>query len=212
MLPAAQLAEISRKVLHLASATIPLVYVFVAQDAMLRLLTPCVVITVVIELLRHLSPGFQRVFRRLVGFMLRSAEWPRVTGATYVMVAALLSVWLFPKPVAIAALLILSISDSAASLIGLHFGRVRFLGKSLAGSLAFFVTALAILWIVLPDFKGLAASAAALATLVEALPVLKLGRLELNDNLTIPLLTGAAICLLQVGSGSAAAAIALSGC
>lgn len=199
-LPPAYRAEISRKVLHLFSATTPVVYMFVTRELLLRLLVPCVVVALVVEIARHASPAFHTRFRRAVGFMVRSAEWDRITGATYVLVGAWLAVWLFPKPVAIAAMLIQSISDSAASLVGITFGRTRFLGKSLAGSLAFFVTAVAILWVSLPDAKGVGLIAALVATIVEALPAFKWGRFELNDNLTIPLLTGAAIQLMQRSS------------
>ena len=190
-------AEVSRKVLHLVSATTPIVYIFVGRELLLQMLTPFVVVAVVVELARHASPAFAAFFRRAFGFMVRAGEWDRITGATYVLVAAWLTVWLFPKPVAIAALLIQSISDSAASLVGITFGRKRFLGKSFAGSGAFFVTALAIMWIVMPRDKAVGLAAALFATVVEALPSLKIGRFELNDNLTIPLLTGLAIVLLQ---------------
>ena len=192
-------AEISRKVLHLAAAVTPFVYVFLTRDTMIRLLAPCLLLAVTIELLRYASPGFQVVFRRWVGFMVRDVEWNRITGATYVMVGALLSVWWFPKPVAIAAMLIQIVSDTAASLIGIRFGRTRFLGKSLAGSGAFFITAVIILWLALPDSKGVALAAALVATLAEALPALRLGRFELNDNVTVPLLTGITIWLLRDG-------------
>jgi dolichol kinase len=168
-------AEISRKVLHVIGVVIPLVYVFLHRETMLRLLAPFVLLAVTIELLR-------------------------VTGATYVMIGALLSVWWFSKPVAIAALLIQTISDAAASLIGQRFGRQRFLGKSLAGSGAFFITAVIILWAALPDSKGIGLAAALVATLAEALPALRLGRFELNDNLTVPLLTGTTIWLLGGGA------------
>lgn len=189
-------AEISRKVLHLTWITTPIVYWFLPPEIMLWLLVPCVVLAVVIELLRHYSPGFHGFFRQYVGFMVRSAEWDRVTGATYVIIGALLTVWLFPKQIAIAVMLIQSISDAAASLVGLRYGRSRFLGKSLPGSLAFFVTAVAILWVVLPESKGVGFVSALVATLAEALPALRCGRFELNDNLTVPLVTGAAIYAL----------------
>ncbi len=194
--------EISRKVLHLCTAGIPLAYAFVDDvDVMLWLLSACVVFAVAVELLRHNNARFQAIFRRWVGFMVRDGEWGRVCGATYVLVASLISIWLFPKPVAIAVLLILTVSDTAASLIGQRYGRTRFLGKSPAGSFAFFVTAVAILWVALPGSRGIAFTAAIVVTLAEALPVLKLGRFELNDNLTIPLLTGAVIHFLQMHVG-----------
>jgi dolichol kinase len=196
-LPSGQLAEISRKVLHVTSAIIPLAYLFIGREMMLWLLGACVAIAIVVEVLRQGSARLGVLFKRSVGFMVRATEWDRVTGATYVLIGALLSIWLFPKPVAIAVLLILAISDSAASLIGLRYGRSRFLGKSLAGSGAFFVTALIILWTALPASKEVGLLAAVAATIAEALPTLKLGRLELNDNLVVPLLTGATVCFVQ---------------
>jgi dolichol kinase len=168
--------EFSRKVLHLTAATTPVVYMFISRETALWLLGLCAAIAVAIEVLRQVSPRFAVLFRRTVGFMVRTTEWTRVTGATYVLLGALLSVWLFPKPIAIAVLFIQVISDTAASLMGLRYGRTRFWGKSVVGSGAFFLTAL--------------------ATLAEALPALRFGRYELNDNLVVPLLTGSALCLL----------------
>jgi dolichol kinase len=193
-------AEISRKVLHLAAALTPLVYLFIGRSTMLCLLGPCMALAVLIEVARHVSARFETLFQRWVGFMVRATERGRVTGATYVMVGALLSIWLFPKPIAIAVLLIQVISDTAASLVGLRFGRTRFLGKSLAGSGAFFLTAVAILWIAWPASKGIGLLAALIATIAEALPSLRFGRFELNDNLTVPLLTGAALWLLHASA------------
>ena len=189
-------AEVSRKVLHLASAAIPTVYLLVERPLMLCLLLPCVLIAIVVETLRFASPRFAAGFRTAVGFMVRAVEWQRLTGATYVLVASILAVYLFPKPVAIAALFIMSVSDSAASLMGITFGRTRFLGKSLAGSGSFFVTAVAILWLHWPAAKGVGVLVACVATLAEAIPTVKLGLFELNDNLTVPLLTVAALVAL----------------
>jgi dolichol kinase len=183
-------AEISRKVLHLGSATLPAVYLFVARPTMLWLLAGCIGVAVVVEILRQVQPAFRAFFMRTVGFMLRPTEWHRVTGSTYVLIGALLSVWLFPKPIAIAVMMIQVVSDTAASLVGLRFGRTRFLGKSLAGSGAFFITAVVIMWIAMPASRALGLLAALVATVAEALPALKLGPVELNDNLTIPLATG----------------------
>jgi dolichol kinase len=189
--------EISRKVLHLTAATTPIVYMFMARETALWLLGLCLAIAVAIEALRLTSARFATVFRRAVGFMVRTTEWTRVSGATYVLLGQLLSVWLFPKPIAIAVLFIQVISDTAASLIGLRYGRRRFLGKSVAGSGAFVLTALAILLITRPASTEISLLTAAIATVIEALPTLRLGRYELNDNLTVPLLTGVALCLLQ---------------
>lgn len=186
-------AEISRKLLHVSAAVIPLAYLALDREVMLWLLWGAVVIAVTVEVLRHGVPAFSKWFRRVVGFMVRASEWGRICGATYVLVGALLTVWLFPKMIAVAVLLVLCVSDSAASLIGIRFGRSRFLGKSTAGSLAFFLTAFAILGLIFRDALGVAFTGAIVATVAEALPAARLGRFELNDNVMIPLLTGAAL-------------------
>ncbi len=186
--------ELSRKVFHLSSAGIAIAYLLFDRAFMLWGLAICLGIAVVVETLRYLHPGFRALFSRTVGFMVREAEWGRLTGSTYVLLGALLAVALFPsKNVVIGVLLVLSVSDSAASLIGMRFGRIRFLGKSLEGSLAFLVTAAVILGLALPATPVVALIAAVVATVVEALPSLKLGRVELNDNVMVPLLTGAVI-------------------
>lgn len=189
-------AEISRKALHLTSSLAPLVYCFTTREQMLLMLTPLVIIAVVVEIARHLSPQFHAFFARVVGFMLRREEWPRVTGATYVLVAALICIYCFRPREAIAALFILSIADTAASLVGLRFGRTRFLKGTIAGSLAFFLVALTILFICIPGARGVGFATALVATIVEAAPTIRLGRLELNDNLTVPLVTGAVLHFL----------------
>ncbi len=196
-------AEISRKVLHVSSATSAVLYLFVTREWLIGLLVGAVLIALVVEVLRRLPGAFAGAYSGALGFMMRPSEWDRLTGATYALIGSLLSVILFPKPIAIAVIFILSVSDAAASLIGLRFGRARFLGKSLAGSLAFFLTSLLIVWAVLPDARGVGFVAAIIATVMEALPTLRIGPVELNDNLSIPLVTGAALWLMleHLGAG-----------
>jgi dolichol kinase len=189
-------AESSRKLLHLCTALIPTAYIFLPRTAMLILLGVGVALAVTIEVFRHSNRRFQALFRRRVGFMVRRREWGRVCGSTYVLIGAFFSILLFDKSVAVAVLLILTVSDTAASVVGLRFGRTRLIGKSIEGSLAFFVTALAILFFTLDGSIWLLIGAAVVATVSEALPALRVGRLELNDNLLIPLVTGCALHVL----------------
>jgi dolichol kinase len=67
------------------------------------------------------------------------------TGATWVFISALLIIAFFPKFIAVTALTILVISDISAALIGRKFGKTKFLGKSLEGTLAFFITGIMII-------------------------------------------------------------------
>ncbi len=187
--------EVRRKLIHLGSAAIPITYWLTNRSVMLYVLVPLVVIAIVGETLRHTRPGFRRFIDGWLGRILRQAEAHTLAGATYVVFAASLAILLFDKPIAITVLLFLSVSDALASLIGIRFGRIRLGGKSLEGCAAFFVSAAAIALLVLPSTL-VAIVGAAVATVTEALP-LKLAGHKLDDNLTIPLVAGAAMTLMR---------------
>jgi dolichol kinase len=187
--------EVWRKLVHLGSAAFPIAYWLTDKPLMLRVLIPLAIFAVVAEALRHTWPGFRTFIDKCLGRVLRSAEAHTLTGATYVTLGALLSIVLFDKPIAITVLLFLSVSDALASLVGIRFGRVRIGGKSLEGSAAFFVSAAAIALFAMRPSPLVAVAGAAVATVVEALP-LRIAGHKLDDNLTIPLVTGAAMTLL----------------
>ncbi len=195
-LPVGWRAEISRKVLHLSTALIAVIYWFTPRPLMLALLLACVAIATTVEVARRQHAGFHQFFRTSVGFMVRAAEWHRISGATYVLLGSLLAILLFPKNHAIAGILVLAIADTAASLIGLRFGRTRFLGKSLAGSTACFVTATAVLVLTAPVSPAVAFLGGLVAALAEAAPSPRFSIFELNDNVTIPVLTAATTWLI----------------
>ena len=183
--------EIARKLVHLASATIPLVYCYASRDFMLVALGILSAVALGIEFFRATRAGARAFIDRWLGRIIRTAESATMTGATYVVLGGLLAIFLFEKRIAIAVLLFLSISDALASLVGIKFGRVKLLGKkSLAGSLAFFLSAAAIVSFVQPSAWWIGLLGAFTATIVEALP-LKIAGYKLDDNLTIPLIAGA---------------------
>ncbi len=188
--------EFRRKLLHISSSLLGLAYLFLSRDFMLAALGLGVAFSVAVELLRYHNAAFRRLFRRAVGAMVRECEWTRVTGATYVWIGAFLTVWLFPRTDAIAGLLTLSLADSAAALVGQYCGRRPFLAKTLEGTAAFFLTALLVILLVRPEQPAVAAGAALVVTVIEALPMLRLGRFELSDNILIPLTTAAALGVL----------------
>jgi dolichol kinase len=134
---------------------------------------------------------------RRVGWLLRKSEYRGITGAGYYLLGSFLAVLLFSPTIAIAGMLFLIFGDFAAALVGTAIGKIRlFAKKSLEGSLACFVICLGVglllFWKVKPDWSigvRLALSGAIAATLAELLP------LKINDNLTIPLLSGLALLL-----------------
>jgi dolichol kinase len=187
-------SELVRKAIHLSSLAIPAVYYFISRESALAILIPIALLFGLSDIARLLIPTFSTFYNRYFGFLLRRHETrrtrPRLNGATYVLLSAIICIWLFPKVIVITSFAILIISDSAAALIGRRFGRHPFRNKSFEGTSAFFITALLVV-AVAPKVDYLVAeycigaAAALLGAFVEALS----GDL-IDDNLSIPISIG----------------------
>jgi dolichol kinase len=137
--------ELFRKLIHLTSLSIPVIYYFITGETAAIILGILAVTALIIDLGRYIHPETGKIFYKIFGFLLREHELDHkkknLNGATYVLISALISVLIFPKVIFISAFSILIISDSAAALVGRKFGRHKFLSKSLEGTLTFFISA-----------------------------------------------------------------------
>ncbi len=186
--------ELVRKLIHLCSLSIPIIYYFITKETAIIILSILTFTALVIDLSRYFSPGFGKIFYKIFGFLLRRHEFDsrkkNLNGATYVLLSALLGVILFPKVIFITAFAILIISDSLAALIGRKYGKHKFLSKSFEGTLTFFVSASIVVFFT-PKIEGRMAeymigiAGAFIGTLAENL---SFGFAD--DNLTIPLSIG----------------------
>ena len=103
----------------------------------------------------------------------------------------LLTLLIFPRPASSAAIVIFALGDSTASIFGKMFGKRTLSfnrGKTLEGSLIGFVFASCAAAFFVNPF--MAALGAAVAMLLEGLP------LPINDNLVLPLVTGALLTFM----------------
>ncbi|HDM42796.1 MAG TPA: hypothetical protein ENG29_00230 [Firmicutes bacterium] len=195
--------KILRHLFHIFGAIIPLGYLYIVPDR----ISLCKILLIVfagslmidilrIFLLRAEDKGY--LYRFLCGFMKEEEGW-RFSGATYFIASSLIVIFYLPKNIAVSVLFFLSLGDPMATFVGSRIGEERlFWGdKSIEGSLAFFAVAFGIGVLFLGFMKGLLG--AIIATLVETMPThLLLGSLShwLDDNLTVPLITGFLIHLL----------------
>ena len=187
-------SEIKRKSIHLASLAIPIGY-YLTPDAWMRIwergLLALVILSLAIEVFRLNHPRTRHVFRHFFGELLRNHEEASLLGSTYLLIACLLTIHVFPKPVAVLALMFLILGDTVAAIVGKWVGRVRLIGgKTLEGSIACFLVCfgLTLLMPGVPPMVGLVG--ALTATLFELLPI------PLDDNFRIPLSAGFAMELL----------------
>ncbi|MGD2069865.1 MAG: hypothetical protein PVI57_14435, partial [Gemmatimonadota bacterium] len=118
-----------------------------------------------------------------------------VASSTWYVLAAVLAYGLFPIPVAVTSILVLALADPAASLVGRAWGRHKVGKGSVEGALAFFAVASVVILLSPspgPESWPWALGVAALVAAVEVTPF------GLDDNLTVPLATGAALQLVLV--------------
>ena len=174
--------EVYRKMIHFGSAVFPISYYYsLSREQMLWLLGGLSALFLIGELLRMNVGSFKRFFRLIFSAIVRDSENHTITGATTVFIAGFLTVLIFERPVAIFAMLILSLADATAALIGRKWGNHSLFEKSVEGTMTFLIVALALAFL-LPDLpRAGAVAAAGIATIAEVLPS------PIDDNLIVPL-------------------------
>ena len=193
--------EVSRKLIHLSSLWIPAFIYFVPQNISITFFA---FILSGDALLEYGNYKRWRWARRTFGVLfyrtLRSKELVHdhfeATGSLYVLSAAILCPLMFSQTIATIALTIMLTSDTCAALFGKAFGtRKLYKKKSLEGTSAFFLCTLLVLMLYTPIYPVTYASiiAAFLATLCEMFE----DKLEIDDNLSVPLVIGIILTLLS---------------
>jgi dolichol kinase len=194
-----------RKLFRMVGLLFPLVYL-----ASGRFLTspwdriPVLVILVLfigtmvfLESWRFRNPRVNRwMFEHFKGFT-KDKEREKISSTTLFLISAAITIILFPRGVAIAALLFLTVGDPIAEIIGIRYGRIRLVrGKTLegtvAGAIACFIIGAPLLLVrdLGIDLTLLSIGAAA-AALTELLPA------PVDDNFTIPIGSGLAMIVAQ---------------
>ncbi|MBI4418681.1 MAG: dolichol kinase [Ignavibacteriales bacterium] len=186
-------AEIIRKGIHLCSLSIPVVYYYISRETALYILVPITAAFFLTDIARYTIPAVGVWYYRTFGMLLRQHEQDhkarRLTGATNILLSAVVCVALLPKIITVNAFAILIISDTTSALVGRRFGKRPFLSKSLEGTLAFFGSAILVV-LIAPKITGslteyvLWIAGAATGALAEA------SVSQVDDNISVPLTIG----------------------
>ncbi|MCF6268711.1 MAG: SEC59/DGK1/VTE5 family protein [Melioribacteraceae bacterium] len=184
-------AELLRKSIHLLSISIAVIYYFVTRELALTILIPLTVVSLILDLARYISPAYKKYLYSIVGFMMREHEINSnkiiLSGATYVLIGALVTVLFFPKAFVLLGIAVLIFGDIFAALIGRKFGRHKFLFKSLEGTLSFFLFG-SLVMLITPKIDGslteylIGFAAVAVAAIIE-----NVSYGWADDNLTVPI-------------------------
>lgn len=179
-----------RKLIHLSSFLIPLLYYFIPHRWHPRLiLFGITIIYITLDILRLKIKKLRILFQRIFEGVIKPEEQANITAGAWLLVAASISVILFQKEIAILALSYTAIGDTSAYFIGKRYGRRKVLGKkTLEGTLGGFFANIT-LSLLFPGPKIVFLIGALVASLSELLP------LPPDDNFCIPLLSGGIMTL-----------------
>ena len=175
-----------RKLFHFSGIIIPVVYLLTNKQTALIVTGGIFIIEIVLEMLR--IKGMLKV--TFIEENMKKHESKKLSGSFFYVLAGLITIGFFGKDIAISSLFILSIADPLTSVLGSRFGKIRFLGKSLEGSMVFFATSFLILRIFSFSLP-IALAGAVIASLTELF-----SSRFVDDNLSIPLVTALTLTLL----------------
>jgi len=158
-----------------------------------------------LETIRLNVPSFNTVALRFWKPLMRENEINRMSGVPYYIAACVLAIGVFPEPVATLCILYLAFGDPVASLIGILYGdrSIRFAnGRSLIGTLASVTVCFLITLFYFSGFPFGSETILAVSLLggiaggtAELLP------LEVDDNFTIPVVSGIVLWGVMIAFG-----------
>jgi dolichol kinase len=210
--------EINRKLLHVVSGSLmPLGIFYIPKLTGWSLWSPAIILATLlvpsaaVEFLRLRSERFQKFFYVVWGAMLRREESKKLTGWTWVFSGAVLcSVVFYNEPhISFIVLSLFIFGDGVAALVGLSMGRIKIGNKSLEGSTACFLLCLVFCFAVFPLVPGvldtwdgrmpvaLGISISLAITVQELFPIRLTRTITINDNLSVPVITGIIIKFLS---------------
>lgn len=197
--------HLSRKIWHASGISfIAYLIAILPQRDALFYLAICGLVFIPFDLLRLKRPDLNHRLVRSFKLIIRIEEVGTLTGTSFLIVGTFLCVLLYPKMVAVLAMLLLAFGDPISSLFGVLFGKDKIWGrKSLQGSLACFAMCTivcAIYFLANNLMVERVIIVSILGGLAGALSELVQFR-KLDDNLTIPVIAGLGLHILFVVFG-----------
>ena len=185
-----------RRLFHLIAASIiALLGLAVPEPQYLAIVGALALLSLATDTARLRMAAFNQLLLRTFAPLLKTTESAQLTGATYVLIAAFFAFYFYGGAIAVPALLFLAVGDPISALAGTRAPGPRVWGKSPVGSAAFIAASLTAWAIVAALGYGAWSWAVLIAAIIAAL--VELMPLPIDDNLTIPLLSGASLLLLS---------------
>jgi dolichol kinase len=186
--------EIIRKVGHIAAG---IAVVLLVQSQIMPVAVLGLLILVLAALILYNAREEKELLTKVLSINRADARIPGIE-ILFFFIGCWLSLVLFPRDIAFAAILILAFGDAIAHLVSRRFGSTQtFMTKTtyLEGTIAGVIAGSLAAWLYVPLIPAIIASIAAM--LVEA-GELRIGDHHVDDNLLIPLIAGAALWVMAL--------------
>ena len=183
-----------RTVLRPLAVIFPLLYLFFDRKFMLIFIGSIALAFLLLDIVRLLSRK-TNLFLFKTPFIFKQKEIRNFSSMSLFLVASFLAILLFPKEIAVLALVFLIFGDIFAKVIGMMFGRVRIFKKTLEGSIAYFWAAI-IFGMIFQPYLGVGylmlIIGALAAAMVELIPW------GIDDNISVALIAGAVMYVMVI--------------
>ena len=192
--------HLGRKIYHICGGLgLLALYYILGRERALVFYAVLFCLVLAADLMRLKIPAINRfVYARFSSFI-RKNEEHKLTGTTAYILGIGLSLFLFPSPIATAAICFLALGDVAATTVGERYGKTKIGNKSLEGTAAFFIAACAA-GLMLP-LAGIPVTASTVLLGAFTAAAVELLTLPINDNLVIPLVSGGVMDILTRVTG-----------
>ncbi len=171
-----------------------LYYTWISTNTAITFLGIILGIELLVETMRLRVPSVNEKIMKIWGPIMRTREVNRMSAIPHYLVATILVIAIFPKPIAILSILYLACGDPIASIAGIQFGHlsVRIApGKSLVGTVAGVCTCF-LITLIFMSFMQVSFGIHLLVSLIGGVVggMAELVPLEMDDNFTIPVISG----------------------
>ncbi len=173
--------EIYRKIFHISSLIIPLIYIYTNFFNFIIFLTISTACMFIINI------NYNMILRLIdskinLDFIIRDYEKKSLWSASYMILTFLLLSIIFPKNIAIISMMLASVCDPLAGLFGQKYGKIKIIhNKTLEGTYIFIVSAFLLVSLYLHTVSSYLLIICILIALTELITPMK------YDNVTIPI-------------------------
>jgi dolichol kinase len=123
------------------------------------------------------------IISSIIPKVLRKYEEKSLWGASYMLIAYSLIVIIFPKNIVIISMIITSISDSLAALVGIYYGEIKLVNnRTLEGTFTFFIATYLLFFLIIESINIVL-----MICLSFILSLIELYTPTKYDNFTIPI-------------------------